>query len=292
MAIFARGLAAPETPRLLPDGSWLCVELAPSRGCVSHVSADGQTIRMIARTGMPNGCLPDRSGLIWVAETHPHPALMTVTRDGHVEVFLDRCGDEPMLLPNDLVFAPNGLLYMTDSGMLMSEWAPGLQLRPDWASAPFDGRVYEINTQTKAIRILDRGFRFTNGIAMGLDGHLYFNEMITGDVFRIPFRDGMPAGKREWFGNVMSADWSGGFRGPDGMGFGADGSLYCTVFGEKNIAVLDPSGSVIRRIETEGTRPTNVAFGANGERRLYVTEQELGQIEVYDVETAGFPLLG
>lgn len=292
MAIFAQGLAAPETPRLLPDGSWLCVELAPARGCVTHISADGKTIRQIVRTGMPNGCLPDRDGNIWVAETYPHPALMRATMNGMVEVFLDHCDGEPMLLPNDLVFAPNGLLYVTDSGMLMSDWAPGLQLRPDWATAPFDGRVYEVNTRTKAIRILDRGFRFTNGIAMGLDGHLYFNEMITGDIYRIPFVNGMPAGKSERFANVMSAEWGGGFRGPDGMAFGMDGNLYCTVFGEKNVAVVDPTGAVIRRIETQGARPTNVAFGANGERRLYVTEQELGQIEVFDVETSGFPLLG
>jgi gluconolactonase len=292
MTIFARGLGAPETPRLLPDGSWLCVELAPGRGCVTHISADGATIRKIAETGMPNGCMPDRDGVIWVAETHPHPSLMRVTMDGRAEVFLDSCDGESMLLPNDLCFAPNGLLYMTDSGMLMSEWAPGLQLRPDWATAPFDGRVYEINVQTKAIRILDRGFRFTNGIAMGIDGHLYFNEMITGNIYRIPFRDGQPAGKTELFGNVLVAEWAGGFRGPDGMGFDADGNLYCTVFGQRDVTVLDPQGKVIRRLTTEGARPTNLAFGANGEKRLYVTEQELGQIEVFEVDTVGFPLNG
>ncbi len=292
MAVFAQGLAAPETPRLLPDRSWLCVEMAPMRGCVTHVSSDGQTIRPVVKTGMPNGCLPDRDGNIWVAETHPHPALLRARMDGSVQVFIDACDGEPMLLPNDLIFAPNGLLYVTDSGMLINEWAPGLQVRADWATAPFDGRVYEINTRSRTIRILDRGFRFTNGIAMGNDGHLYFNEMITGDIYRIRFAAGMPTGKSERFANVLSDGWRGGFRGPDGMGFGMDGNLYCTVFGEKNVVVVDPSGKVIRRIETQGVRPTNVAFGAQGEQRIYVTEQELGQIEVFHVETSGFPLLG
>tara|TARA_B100000700_G_C14672075_1_gene681304 strand:- start:214 stop:318 length:105 start_codon:yes stop_codon:yes gene_type:complete len=30
-----------------------------------------------------------------------------------------------------------------------------------------------------------------------------------------------------------------------------------------------------------------VAFGAKGEKRIYVTEQEIGQIEAYDVDADG-----
>jgi hypothetical protein len=41
-----------------------------------------------------------------------------------------------------------------------------------------------------------------------------------------------------------------------------------------------------------GQLPTNVAFGAWGENKIYVTEGELGQIEVFDVGTNGLPLFG
>jgi gluconolactonase len=88
----------------------------------------------------------------------------------------------------------------------------------------------------------------------------------------------------------MSEDWSGGFHGPDGMAFGADGRLYCAVFGEGNVAVIGPDGRVEQRIKTEGANPTNVAFGPDGEHRLYVSEHQLGQIEVYEAETSALPL--
>ena len=80
--IFVKNLGAPETPRLLPDRSWVCVEMAPHRGGVTHISADGKSVRLVAKTGTPNGCLPDRRGNIWVAETYPHPSLMRVTLVG------------------------------------------------------------------------------------------------------------------------------------------------------------------------------------------------------------------
>lgn len=288
--IFVKGLGAPETPRLMSDNTWICVEMAPGRGCVTHISSDGSEIRKVAETGMPNGAMFDKDGNVWVAETHPEPGLVHVTMDGQKSMFMDEVAGKKMLLPNDLYFGANGLLYMTDSGMLMSEWAPGLQLREDWATAPFDGRVYEIDVKNKTGRILDDGYRFTNGLAFGLDGHLYVNEMITGDIYRYTFTDNQPTGEKVHFANVMRPDWDGGFRGPDGMVFGADGNLYCTVFGQKDVTVIAPDGSIARRIETEGHRPTNVAFGPDGETRLYVTEQELGQIEVFDVDTSAAPI--
>ena len=288
--IFASGLGAPETPRLRADGSWMCVEGAPTRGSVTSISADGRTITRIARTGCPNGLCIDRRGDAWVAETNPHPSLLRVSLDGSAEIVIDRCGGLMFLLPNDLCFSKAGLLYMTDSGIRMTDWAPDGKLRSDWASAPFDGRLYEIDLGRNQVRMLDSGMKFPNGIAFGPDGHLYVNEMITGEIFRYPFASGRPAGRREKFANVLNADQSGGFRGPDGMAFSADGRLWCTLFGESAVVVLDPRGAEVGRIRTEGPAPTNIAFGCRGEPRIYVTEQKLGQIESFEVDAEGWPI--
>ena len=288
--IFASGLGAPETPRLRKDGSWMCVEGARERGGVTHITADGRTITRIARTGCPNGLCIDRQGDVWVAETDPHPSVMRVSLDGSAEIVMDRCDGQMFLLPNDLCFSKAGFLYLTDSGIRMTDWAPQGKLRADWATAPFDGRVYEIDLRRNQARMLDRGLKFPNGIAFGPEGDLYVNEMITGEIFRYPFSGGLPAGTRTKFANVLTADWVGGFRGPDGMAFSSDARLWCTVYGDSAVIVLDRDGSTVGRIRTEGSAPTNIAFGGHGERRIYVTEQKLGQIECFDVDAEAFPV--
>ncbi len=302
MAVFASGLGAPETPRLHPDGGWLCVEMAPPRTGITYISQSGNDARQIASAGCPNGLCIDKNNMIWVADTVP-AALLRVDLDGTVETVLTS-GDTPsgdkgdFLLPNDLCFSSSGLLYMTDSGITMADWVVDGAPRPDWQSAPFDGKLWEIDVVEKTAKAIDTGLRFANGIAFGPDGNLYINEMISGDIFRYAVINGRVSGKREKFANVLAPDWAGGFRGPDGMGFSEDGRLWCTVYGEGNIAVISPGniavispeGEIVERIKTSGSAPTNVAFGRNGEKRLYVTEHEFGQIEVFDVDARALPI--
>lgn len=289
--IFVGGLGAPETPRLHPgDRSWLCVEMAPPRSGVTRISLDGSDVSQVAATGLPQGLAPHQDGSIWVLDNDPAACIMRVTLDGASEVVLSEVEGRAMLLTNDLCFGPDGHLYVTDSGMTMADWVVDGAVRPDYQTAAFDGRVYQVDLAERSARILDDGIRFTNGIAFGPDGHLYVNEMISGDIVRYRFVDGAPSGEREHFANVMRDDWEGGFRGPDGMAFGADGRLYCAVFGQGEVAVVAPDGSIERRISTEGQNPTNVAWGPDGDTRLYVTEHELGQIELHETDTTALPL--
>lgn len=285
--LFAKGLREPETPRLLKDNSWLAVEMKIP-GKIVWISSDGHTIKTIAEIERPNGVCIDYENNLWVAATHPEPSLLKVSMDGSVEVFLNGMADESFMFPNDLCFGPDGKLYMTDSGILFEEWEIDGQLRPDYMDAPFDGRVYQIDISEGSIKKIDSEIKFTNGIAFGPDGNLYVNEMITGDIFRYLIKPGGTVGKREYIGNVISKNSDEkGFKGPDGMAFGADGNIYCTVMGQKNVTVLTTSGKVLKRIVTNGKHPTNLGFGPDGEKKIYVTEKEFGTIEVHDVETHG-----
>ena len=74
------------------------------------------------------------------------------------------------------------------------------------------------------------------------------------------------------------------------MAFGADGNLYVAVHGQGDVTVPSLEGDVVRRIETTGRQPTNVAFGRPGEQRIYVTEVEFGRSEAFEVETEGLRL--
>lgn len=286
--VFTSGISVPEGPVLLDDNSWLVVEMGPDRGCVTHISKDGKKKKMIARTGRPNGLAVDNSGVIWVAESQS-PSLIKLTMDGNNEVFLTECNGEPFLFPNDLVFGPDGFLYLTDSGILFEEFAPGGKIRPDYMEVDIDGRVYRVDIKTKDIEKVDTGIKFTNGLVFGPDGNLYVNETLTGAVYRYQWSGGKVAGARELFGNVIDPQ-AEGFKGPDGMKFGENGDLYVTVFGQGDVTVLGKDGSVVDRIRTKGKMPTNCAFGPRGSKKLYVTEDEHGTMEVFDVNTDGFPL--
>ena len=289
--IYATGLGAPEGPISLPDGSWLCVEMSADRGWVAHISPDGQEKRVVARTGRPNGLAVDRHGAIWVAESSV-PSLLRVTLDGRIETTLTACNGEPFLFPNDLAFGPDGALYMTDSGILINDFAPGGVIRSDWAATMPDGRVYRIDVYNKKIRKLDSGLRFTNGIAFGPDNNLYVNETLTGMVYRYRWLGGDEIGGRENFSNVVDFSLPLFYRGPDGMKFGADGRLFVTVYGQRDVTVLGRDGAVLDRLATAGHKPTNLVFGPRGQQRIYVTEVEHGTLEALDAGTDGLPLYG
>jgi gluconolactonase len=66
MTTFATDLKFPEGPVVLSDGSFLVVE--GGRGCVTQISPDGQSKRIIAVTGEPNGLAVDKRGTVWVAD--------------------------------------------------------------------------------------------------------------------------------------------------------------------------------------------------------------------------------
>lgn len=286
--IAVEGLSVPEGPVLLDDGSWLVVEMGPDRGCVTQLRV-GAERRVVARTGRPNGLAVDSAGTIWAAESMP-PALLRMELDGRYDVVADAVGGRPMLFPNDLCFGPDGMLYLTDSGIRFEDFAPGGVVREDYLTVPIDGSVLRVDPTTGAVTELDRGIAFTNGLAFGPgDTHLYVAETITGDILRYPWSpEGL--GPREVFGNVLTADWPGGIRGPDGIAFGADGDLYVAVFGQGDVTVLAPDGSVRRRIAASGAAPTNVAFGPPGGHEIFVTEDAEGRLERFAVPTDGLPL--
>ena len=285
--LFVGDVKEPEGPAWCADGSLYLVEMGADRRCVTHVDRTGKR-RTIATTAQrPQGIALDGLGRLWVAEGYE--GVLCFSADGVLLKRISGDGDGRFLWPNDLAFGANGRLYMTDSGIREEEFIDGLTIRSDFTTAPYDGRVYEIDPASgKVIRKVNSGIRFTNGIAFGPDGLLYVNETITGHVYRYDVRVGQPA-RREIFGNVVRKDLPPGFRGPDGMKFGSDGRLYCTVYGQGDVTVLDSSGNVAERIPTTGPKPTNLAFALN-DRYAVVTEVARAAVEIIRTKCTGLPL--
>ncbi|HEY2935235.1 MAG TPA: SMP-30/gluconolactonase/LRE family protein [Gaiellaceae bacterium] len=283
---FADDLDRPEGPVALADGSLALVE--GGRGCVTQIGSDGRTRRTVAVTGEPNGLAVDGDGTFWVADTRP-PAVIRLEPDGRFERVLTAFGGEPFVYPNDLCFGPDGLLYVTESGITDEGLAPGGVFRPDWKTAEVDGRVYRIDRVSLEIEQVAGGIRYANGLAFGPDGALYVAETLSGAILRYAPQDG-GFGQASVFGNVNDPDKPDVFRGPDGMAFDVDGNLWVAVYGQGDVTVLDPHGEVVRRVETPGPQTTNVCFGLGDSEQIYVTEYERGQLERFDVGVRGLPL--
>ena len=289
MSVFAQDVSNPEGPVCLPDGSWVVTEMG--RGIITHVSADGRARRAIAHTGRPNGLTLDKDSNLWVAESR-YPALLRLTLDSEVTTVSKGSADLPFLWPNDLCFGPDGAIYMTDSGVLLEDMR-GIQSPIAAYDVPVDGRLFRVDPTTGECSLLDRGLRFANGIAFGPGGEeLYVSETLTGSIYCYTIVDGQVKGGRRLFGNVMIKPpiEHGQMAGPDGMAFDVEGNLYVAVLIQGDITVLGPNGSMVERLEIDGTFPTNVAFARPDERRLLVTEGSRNQLLMLETEADGLPL--
>lgn len=216
--VFAEDVQQPEGPVALPDGSWLIVEGSADRGCVTRLSQDGRSRWTINKTGSPNGLAVAADGAVWVAESKA-PSLLRLTMGGECEVVATECDGKPFLFPNDLCFGPDGALYLTDSGVHIDSFAPNNTIRADYMDVKYDGRVYRVEPRTGTVDLIDRGIRFTNGIAFGPDDRPYVNETLTGNIYRYDWRGGKIVSPRELYGNVIRADAPGGWKGPDRVAF-------------------------------------------------------------------------
>jgi hypothetical protein len=169
------GVEEPEAPVCLEDGSAYLVEMSQRKRCVTHVSPSGKMRTIITFAGRPNGLALDGQGNVWVAVAGDAESSVTCCSPaGDILAVIRGSIEGPFLWPNDLAFGPNGLLYMTDSGIRVTDFIKGTTIRPDVRTAPYDGRVYEIDPNEAAVlRVMDRGIRFTNGIAFGGDDQMY-----------------------------------------------------------------------------------------------------------------------
>ena len=253
--VFTAGIEGPASG---PDGALYVVNFA-REGTIGRVVADRDGVRAELFVELPEGSIGngqrfDAQGRLFVADYTGHNILRVDLRDRSVSVH----AHEPrMHQPNDIAIAPDGTLYASD---------------PRWTGD--DGQLWRIDPDGST-HLLETGMGTTNGIEVSPDGRtLYVNESVQRRVWAYDIGEGGAlSGKRLL---VAFED-----HGLDGMRCDAAGNLYIARYGAGRVAVVSPQGTLLHEVRLRGERPTNLAFGGEDGRTVFVTLQDRGAIESF-----------
>ena len=280
----ATGLHLPGGLVALQDGRIALVEMDHTRRCLKLFDASGAHQEVCRIGGRPTGVAVDGDGCFWITDGPEH-SLLRLSPQGRVLQVIEGGADGSFLHPNDLAFGPDGLLYMTDSGIRITDLLEGGHIHPDFFNAAYNGCVYQIDpAEGRVIRVLAAGLLLASGIAFGADGLLYYSETLTGKIHRQ-----IIGGRQEMFAQSMTSPAVNALCGPAGIAFDRSGVLYCAMYGLGEISLVDTEGRMAGHIRTNGARPGKIAFTVDG-KHLLVSEQDNGVVEKITAPRPGLPL--
>lgn len=264
MEIIAEGLAFPEGPVVMPDGSCIVVEI--HAGKITRCW-NGRTETVAEPGGGPNGAAIGPDGALWICNsggmgaTGPGSEGRIERVDlstGKVERVYERCDGHPLQAPNDLVFDSNGRLWFTDLGKLQERQRT-------------IGGAFTCLPDGSEITALYRNSITYNGIGLSPDEkHVYVADTFQARLYRYDAK--VEAQEPQY---VATATGPIGF---DSLGVTAAGNICVAMVFEGGIATITPAGDItVKRIEGE-RHVTNIAFGGEDMRDAWLTLSGTGRL--------------
>lgn len=242
-------------------------------GRIFRVSPDGVFTLVAEYDGEPNGLAFHRDGRLFIAD-YRKGILVLDPATGRIEPVLERARGECFKGVNDLVFAASGDLYFTDQGQT------GLH--------DPTGRLYRLGTDGKLTCLFDT-LPSPNGLVPNkAETAIYVAVTRANAIWRVPLAADGSTSKVGLFIQL-----SGGLSGPDGMALDSEGGLWVAHAGNGCVWGFDILGvPKCRILSGEGLFTTNLSFGGEGGRTVYVTESESGTVLKCRLPVAGKPLFG
>lgn len=250
-----------EGPAVSPDGTLYAVNYG-HKGTIGYVRPDGSHGLFVdlpeGSTG--NGIRLWNNEKLLVADYTGHNILEIDINSKAISVLAH---NEQMSQPNDIAISSEGTVYASD---------------PDWENN--SGRIW-MTDQKGNMKLLEEGMGTVNGIELSPDDKLlYVNESNQRNIWVFDvLEDGTPDNKRLL---IKFEDY-----GLDGMRCDEEGNLYVTRIQKGTVAIVAPEGKIIREIVLKGDLPTNVAFGGEDGKTVYVTVADRGAIEAFRTEFRG-----
>jgi len=301
----AAGLAFPEGPIALGDGSVLLVEIR--RGTLTRVWPSGRVEVVAELGGGPNGAAigPDgaayvcnNGGLTWhdrdglVAPGHQPEdyiggRIQHVVLDGPdagtvTDLYTEVAG-RGLRGPNDIVFDAEGGFWFTDLG----------KARP----REFDtGAVYYATADGSSITEVVHPMVQPNGIGLSPDGsRLYVAETGPGRVW---YWDVAGPGQLRPADRPLGAHGGSllhgfaGFQLLDSLAVDGAGNVCVATLFTGAVSILNPDGTLERQVPMPEPDPfvTNICFAGAGSNTAWVTSSGLGRLYVTEWPYPGLDL--
>jgi gluconolactonase len=209
-----------------------------------------------------NGLAFGNDGFLYVCE-YGIGKILRVSNSSKIEVYADGYNGKRFNRPNDLTFDKDDNLFFTDP--------------KSYDKNLLDGRIFMIDAGTKEVKLMADSLAFPNGINISpLNGKLYVCESAKQKIIRFDITvDGKIINKEDFI-ELPDGD-------PDGIDFDINGNLYVAHFGGKAVYIFSPEGKLQQKIETPGSKPTNLEFGDGDFKTLYLTEVETNSL--YKIRT-------
>jgi gluconolactonase len=255
-----------EGPSFDRDGQLYVVDIPYGR--IFRVSPGGEFTLVTEYDGEPNGLKIAKDGRIVITD-YRHGLMTLDPRSGQVSPLLQRRWSESFKGVNDLVFARNGDIYFTDQGQT------GMH--------DPTGRVYRLRVDG-TLDLLVNNVPSPNGLVLNGSEHILYVAATRGNcIWRVPL---MPDGTASKVGIFVQL--SGSLGGPDGLAMDQEDNLAIAHAGLGAVWIFSRTGEPLYRVRScEGLTTTNVAYGGQDNKTLYITESESGTILQARLPVAG-----
>jgi sugar lactone lactonase YvrE len=228
-----------------------------TQGTIGTVTPDGEHALFVS---LPNGSIGNgirfgKQQQMFVADYTNHNILEIDMAQKTIEVFAHNPNANQ---PNDIAIAPNQTLYASD---------------PNWSNST--GNLWKV-TKANGFELLEAHMGTTNGIEVSPDGKkLYVNESVQRQIWVYDISNNGTITNKQQF---MTFD----DFGLDGMRCDNTGNIYVCRHGKGTVAVVSPTGVLLRELQLKGKQPTNITF-SNDYSKCYITVADRGCIEVIDL---------
>ena len=284
--IMAEGLAFPEGPVMMDDGSVIVVEIAAGR--ITRVKRDGTKQVIATPGGGPNGAAIGPDGALYLCNNggfewteidgmripghaaHDYTTGRVERVDlatGKVERLFDSYEGHPLSGPNDIVFDEHGGFWFTDLGKIREH-------------ATDHGALYYATIDGRTLKRAAHGPDF-NGVTLSPDGKSVYAASTT-RCYILGFDvtgpgEVAPAALPGIPGRVV-ADFPGRIL-LDSNAMLASGKIaQATLVERPGIAVADPATGVVVHHDFPDLLTTNIAFGGADMRDAAVTLSSTGRL--------------